>query len=268
MNTGTVPTRGLEGRRPVPLLTVDEIGKHYGGLTVLDRCSLRVEQGSITGLIGPNGAGKTTLFEIISGFVPPDAGQITLGNLDITGLPPHRIARLGMVRTFQIPHEFAGMTVLDNLLVAPKDQCGERLWHAWFNRGAVKKQDAGLRRRGEEILDFLGLHRLVAEPAGNLSGGQKKLLELGRALMLEPQLLLLDEPVAGVNPTLMKEIAGRIRELRDQGMTLLVIEHKMEFIMELSDWMYVMAEGKVLTEGTPTEVGRNEKVLDAYLGVV
>lgn len=251
-----------------PLLSVRGIDKRYGGLTVLNHCSIEVHSGSITGLIGPNGAGKTTLFEIISGFVSPDAGQVTMGGHEITGHPPHKIAGSGMVRTFQIPHEFGGMSVLDNLLVASKNQRGEHLWHAWFGRRAVRKEDAELRRKGKDILDFLGLTRLMSEPAGNLSGGQKKLLELGRALMLEPQLLLLDEPVAGVNPTLMNEIATRIRQIRDQGMTLLIIEHKMEFIMELSDWMYVMAEGKVLTEGTSTEIGQNEEVLNAYLGVV
>lgn len=251
-----------------PLLQLEGIVKRYGGLEVLKGCSLQVERGSITGLIGPNGAGKTTLFEITAGFVSPNAGTITLNNTNITGMPPYRISRHGMVRTFQIPREFAGMSLIDNLMVASKDQSGETITRALFMPSQTKASESMLREKAESLLEFVGLSRLANDLAGTLSGGQKKLLELARALMLDPDILLLDEPVAGVNPTLILEIEDRIKKLREMGMTFLIIEHKMEFIMEISDWIFVMAEGNIITHGKPEHVMQNQQVLDAYLGVM
>ena len=252
---------------PPPILAIRAIARHFGGVVAVDGATLDIAPGSITGLIGPNGAGKTTLFNIIAGFVRPDSGQVLLNGEDVTGLAPHKLFGRGVVRTFQIPHTFERMTVLDNLMVVPAGQAGENLLASWFRWGQVKREEAGVRARAEEVLDFLQISRLRNEYAGNLSGGQKKLLELGRTMMTEPRVVLLDEPGAGVNPTLMGKLKDDIRRLNeDRGYTFCIVEHDMDLIAELCDPVVVMAEGRVLTQGTMAEVRANAEVLDAYLG--
>ncbi|MFZ5824144.1 MAG: ABC transporter ATP-binding protein [Bacillota bacterium] len=250
------------------MLTATNITKRFGGLVAVSEVSLTVQQGSITGLIGPNGAGKTTLFNCVAGFYQPDQGQVEFLGRKITSLKPEERAALGLVRTFQIPREFTGMTVMQNMLVAPLDQVGERFPHLFFHGAKIRQQEEANQKKALELLEFLNLSHLAGERAENLSGGQKKLLELGRALMLDPKLLLLDEPMAGVNPTLIRYIVGRLRALRDRGVTLLFIEHNMEVVMELSDHIYVMAEGQSLTDGPPAAVRQDPRVLSAYLGEV
>jgi branched-chain amino acid transport system ATP-binding protein len=317
-----------------PILEVEDLEKHFGGITAVDGASFDIEEGSITGLIGPNGAGKTTTFNLISGFYEPDDGEIrytgrdlqdimqpsesereiwytasgvTFGGaglaaaanagLSTTGLAggalagaalgaavywgqnevktdyldyrhsrPFQVAKAGLSRTFQITRELQGMTVLENLMFAPQDQAGEHLLNAWFRRGTVAREEAEVRERAEGMLELLEIDHLRDEYAGNLSGGQRKLLELGRVLMTDPEVILLDEPVAGVNPTLTKKLLARIETLRDEGYTFCVVEHDMEVIMNLSDTIIVMDQGKKLMEGTPEEVRSDERVIDAYLG--
>jgi branched-chain amino acid transport system ATP-binding protein len=244
-----------------------DVAKSFGGLRVLDRCSFRVLRGRITGLIGPNGAGKTTLFNVITGFVRPDAGTIRLAGADITGWPPHAVFGRGLCRTFQIPREFGEMTVLENLMLVPSGQVGERLWAPWFRPAAVRRQEREIRARALDTLEFVGLAEVRDEYARTLSGGQKKLLELARAMMGEPRVLLLDEPGAGVNPTLMRSLTRHIQRLvAERGVTVLLIEHDMDLVMSICDPVLVMAEGRLLTEGTPDEVRRDPRVLAAYLG--
>jgi branched-chain amino acid transport system ATP-binding protein len=251
------------------LLAVEEVSKRFGGVVAVDRCSFRIEPGTITGLIGPNGAGKTTLFNIMAGFIKPSSGRVLLEGRDVTALPPHRLFHLGLVRTFQIPHELARMTVLENLMVVPPHQAGEGLLNAWLRWGRVRAQEGGVRRRAEEVLDFLQLARVRDELAGNLSGGQKKLLELGRTLMTDAKVVLLDEPGAGVNRTLLARLADLIRRLnRERGYTFCVIEHDMDLIAALCHPIVVMAEGRVLAQGSMAEIRRNEAVREAYLGGV
>ncbi|MDX1606324.1 MAG: ABC transporter ATP-binding protein, partial [Candidatus Competibacterales bacterium] len=233
----------------------------------VNECSFEIESGSITGLIGPNGAGKTTLFNMIAGLFPPDSGRIEFYGRDVTGLPAHQLFHLGIVRTFQIPHEFARMTVLDNLALVPAGQSGENLFAAWFGGGRVRRQESRIRRQAEEVLDFLNLRALRDEKAGNLSGGQKKLLELGRTMMTEPRLVLLDEPAAGVNRTLLGTLNEAIVRLnRERGYTFCIVEHDMDMVTRLCDPVIVMAEGTVLTQGRMDEIMRNPQVLEAYMG--
>jgi branched-chain amino acid transport system ATP-binding protein len=249
------------------LIAIEEISKRFGGIVAVDRCSFRIETGTITGLIGPNGAGKTTLFNIVAGFLAPTGGRILLDGKDITGLAPHRRFHLGLVRTFQIPHEFARMTTLENLMVVPPDQDGESLVNAWFRPFRVAAREREVRRRAEEVLAFLRLDGVRDELAGNLSGGQKKLLELGRALMSGCRTILLDEPGAGVNRTLLAGLIDSIRTLnRDLGYTFCIVEHDMDLIAQLCDPVIVMAEGRVLTQGGFEEVRQNRDVLEVYLG--
>ena len=249
------------------MLQVEEVSKWFGGVRAVDRCSFRIESGTITGLIGPNGAGKTTLFNIMAGFMRPTGGRVLLEGRDVTGLPAHRLFHLGLVRTFQIPHEFARMTVLENLMVVPPQQAGENLANSWFRWGRVRAEEAEVRRRADGVLDFLNLARVRDELAGNLSGGQKKLLELGRTLMTDARIVLLDEPGAGVNRTLLAQLADLIRRLnRERGYTFCVIEHDMDLIAELCHPIVVMAEGRVLAQGSMAEIRRNEAVQEAYLG--
>lgn len=253
-------------QRP-PILTVEGVSKAFGGLRAVNRADLEVAEGSVTGLIGPNGAGKTTLFNIISGFHKPDSGHITFQGQRIDGLPPHQVFHRGLVRTFQIPRELGGMTVLENLMLVPKDQEGEHLWTTWFLPWRVSKQEDANFTKAENVLRFLNLHHLRDEYALNLSGGQKKLLELARTLMCDPKMILLDEPAAGVNRTLMREIVNDIKRLREErGITFFVIEHDMDIVALLCDRLIVMAEGTKLAEGSPDEVRSDERVLDAYLG--
>ena len=249
------------------LLEVQELVKRFGGLTVLNRCSFQVRRGTITGLIGPNGAGKTTLFNVLTGFHKPDGGWVRFHDQDITGLAPHRIFQRRICRTFQIPREFRDMTVLENLMLIPSGQLGERLWFPWFRPTLVRQQEAKVRDKALEVLSAVRLFGLRDEYARNLSGGQKKLLELARTMMADPELLLLDEPGAGVNPTLMDELAEYILHLsRDRGVTILVIEHDMDLVMRLCDPVIVLAEGRPLVEGPFEMVAKDPRVIAAYLG--
>ncbi|MEN2978032.1 ABC transporter ATP-binding protein [Tistrella bauzanensis] len=250
------------------LISVQNLVKRFGGLAAVDDCSLDVPKGSVTGLIGPNGAGKSTLFNIIAGALPPTSGRVLLEGRDITGMKPHRLFDMGVVRTFQIPHELGRMTVLENLMMVPPNQAGESLIAAWTAWGRVKRQDAVIRRKAMEVLDVLEITHVAGELAANLSGGQKKLLELGRTMMVDDcKLVLLDEPGAGVNRTLLVKLADVIRTLnRERGMTFCIIEHDMDLVAELCDPVIVMAQGTVLTQGTMAEIRANQTVLDAYLG--
>jgi len=250
------------------MLEVRQLVKEFGGLRAVDGVSFTLRANTITGLIGPNGAGKTTLFNTIAGVHRPDSGSISFGGTSIGGLAPYRIFDEGLVRTFQIPRPFAGMTVLENCMLVPQRQAGERFWNNWFARGRVREEERAVRERAREVLDFVGLARLSGEYARNLSGGQQKLLELARVLMSEPRLVLLDEPGAGVNPTLLATIVDKLRELHARGITFLVIEHNMDLIMNLCDPILVMAQGKLLLEGPPAAVRSDARVLEAYLGGV
>jgi len=249
------------------LLDVRTVTKSFEGLRAVSECSLQVRRGTITGLIGPNGAGKTTLFNLITGFLKPTAGEIAFAGERIDGLPPHRVFDRGIVRTFQIPRELKLMTVLENLMLVPAEQAGERLWNAWFLPFRVGRQEREIRDKALEVLEFVNLWHLRHEYASNLSSGQKKLLELARTLMGDPRLILLDEPGAGVNPTLMKSLVALIERLRDEsGITFFLIEHDMDLVARLCDPVIVMSSGEKIAEGPPDEVVRDERVLEAYLG--
>jgi branched-chain amino acid transport system ATP-binding protein len=249
------------------LLDVRTVTKSFEGLRAVSECSLQVRRGTITGLIGPNGAGKTTLFNLITGFLKPTAGEIAFAGERIDGLPPHRVFDRGIVRTFQIPRELKLMTVLENLMLVPAEQAGERLWNAWFLPFRVGRQEREIRDKALEVLEFVNLWHLRHEYASNLSSGQKKLLELARTLMGDPRLILLDEPGAGVNPTLMKSLVALIERLRDEsGITFFLIEHDMDLVARLCNPVIVMSSGEKIAEGPPDEVVRDERVLEAYLG--
>ena len=249
------------------MLQVKNLTKRFGGLTAVNDCSFEIAGNRITGLIGPNGAGKTTTFNIVAGAMKPDGGKILFQGQDVTGLPAHVLFHRGIVRTFQIAHEFGQLTTLENLMAVPAGQIGENLLRAWFTPASVATREAEVRTRAESVLEFLHLDHLRDERAGNLSGGQKKLLELGRAMMTEAKLVLLDEPGAGVNPTLLGELAAMILRLnQERGYTFCIIEHNMDMIARLCDPVIVMADGTVLTEGTMAEVRGDPRVLDAYLG--
>jgi branched-chain amino acid transport system ATP-binding protein len=249
------------------LLDVRTVTKSFEGLRAVSECSLQVRRGTITGLIGPNGAGKTTLFNLITGFLKPTVGEIAFAGERIDGLPPHRVFDKGIVRTFQIPRELKLMTVLENLMLVPAEQAGERLWNAWFLPFRVGRQERQIRDKALEVLEFVNLWHLRHEYASNLSSGQKKLLELARTLMGDPRLILLDEPGAGVNPTLMKSLVALIERLRDEsGITFFLIEHDMDLVARLCNPVIVMSSGEKIAEGPPDEVVRDERVLEAYLG--
>ncbi|MGI9499449.1 MAG: ABC transporter ATP-binding protein [Geminicoccaceae bacterium] len=249
------------------MLKVEKLERRFGGLVAVQDCSFEIVAGTITGLIGPNGAGKTTCFNMIAGALTPTAGRIYLDGEDITGLSTHEMFHRGIVRTFQIPHEFGKLTVLENLMVVPSDQPGEALFQIWLRPAAVRDKEREVQERAEDVLDFLNLTRVRDELAENLSGGQKKLLELGRTMMTDPRLVLLDEPGAGVNPALLGEIRDMIRRLNEErGYTVCIIEHDMDLIAKLCDPVIVLAEGTVLTEGPMDVVRTDPRVLDAYLG--
>jgi len=249
------------------VLVIESLSKRFGGLKAVDACCFAVQEGTITGLIGPNGAGKTTLFNLLTGFLKPDSGRVRLDDDDITGLSSHRVFRKGICRTFQIPRELKGMTVVENLMLVPPQQLGEALWNPFLRPRAVRRQEASIRDKAIEVLEFLELSEAGNQLAANLSGGQKKLMELARTMMTDPRLVLLDEPGAGVNRTLLKRLAETIRRLCDErGLTFLVIEHDMDFVMQLCSPIVVMSEGGVLMEGLPEDVQRDQRVLDAYLG--
>ena len=249
------------------MLSIQNISKNFGGIKAVNNVSLEIKKRSITGLIGPNGAGKTTLFNIIAGNIPSNSGNIILENENITQCPSHELFDKGLLRTFQIAHEFSKLTVLENLMVVPSSQTGEKLVGAWFNHFKVKSEEIVIRKKALEVIEFLKLDHLTHELAGNLSGGQKKLLELGRTMMVDAKLVLLDEVGAGVNRTLLKDISSTIKRLnKEKGYTFCMIEHDIDFISELCDWVVVMAEGSILTEGNINEIKNNENVIEAYLG--
>ena len=249
------------------MISIKNISKNFGGVKAVDNCSFTIEKGSITGLIGPNGAGKTTLFSIMAGFLKPDSGSIFLDNEDVSGIAPHKLFHKGLVRTFQIPHEFDLMTVLENLMIVPGNQLGEQVLNNFLLWKKIKNQEKAIRQKAEEVLEFLNLSHLTNELAGNLSGGQKKLLELGRTMMTEPKVVLLDEPGAGVNRTLLGKLTEDIRRLnKERNYTFCIIEHDMDLIMELCNPVVVMAQGRVMAQGTMQEIRSNKKVQEAYLG--
>ena len=250
-----------------PILKVEDAVCAFGGLRAVDNCSFEVEAGTITGLIGPNGAGKSTMFNLITDMVTLQSGRIFFDGRRLDGIPPHSVARRGVARTFQIPGELGRMTVLENLALVPEGQLGEAMFTSLFAPAIVRRQEERIREQAREVLGLLQLTHLEDELAANLSTGQKKLLEIGRALMAAPKLVLLDEPAAGVNPTLMRNIAQTISGLRDQkGITWVIVEHDVPLIMEMCDQVIVMAEGKVIAHGSPDQIRSDERVLDAYLG--
>ncbi len=249
------------------MIRIDNVSKHFGGLKAVDHVSIEIAEGSITGLIGPNGAGKTTLFNTIAGLYAPTSGRIYLDDEEITGLKPHQLFNKGLLRTFQIAHEFTRLSVVENLMMVPGHQSGENLVNAWFRRGLVEQEERQINQRAMEVVDFLNLGHIADEIAGNLSGGQKKLLELGRTMMVDAKIVFLDEVGAGVNRTLLREIGDAIIKLnREKNYTFCMIEHDMDFISRLCDPVICMAEGAVLAEGTAAEVKNNEEVIEAYLG--
>ena len=247
------------------MLTVENLAKEFDGLTAVNDLNFTVEPNTISGLIGPNGAGKTTTFNMIAGHLKPSSGKIYFDK-EITNLRPHQTFQLGIVRTFQIPRPFSGMTVLENLTMVPRNQIGEKIWNNWLRNNAVAREEQQIREKANGLLEFLNLSDLQNEYSGNLSGGQLKLLELGRALMSDPKVILLDEPAAGVNPTLLEEIIDRIRDIHRQGVTFLIIEHNMELVMRLCSSILVMAEGDILMRGAPEEIRSDPRLIDAFLG--
>ena len=249
------------------MIKIHDLHKHFGGFHAVDGATLKIDEGSITGLIGPNGAGKTTLFNVVAGRLPPTSGRVFMNGEDITGLPPHDLFHKGLLRTFQIAHEFKSMTVRENLMMVPGNQSGEAIWNTWFGRSRIANEETTLLKKADEVLEFLTIDHLGNEKAGNLSGGQKKLLELGRTMMVDARIVFLDEVGAGVNRTLLNTIADAILRLNsERGYTFCVIEHDMDFIAKLCDPVIVMAEGKVLAEGTIDEIKANDHVIEAYLG--
>jgi len=255
------------------LLSAKGLSKSFGGIRAVNNAYLDVPQGSITGLIGPNGAGKTTLFNLLSNFIRPDKGEVFLDGQPIHQLPPYQIALKGCVRTFQVARVLSRLTVLENMLLASPGQTGENFLKVWFQGAKIRQQEQENRAKALDILDSIGLGEKAQDYAGALSGGQRKLLEIGRALMTEPKLILLDEPAAGVNPTLIAQISDHIIEWNRQGIpwnrqgiTFLIIEHNMDVIMSLCHHVWVLAEGTNLADGSPSEIQKNERVLKAYLG--
>ena len=249
------------------MLSVQNVSMHFGGIKAVDNISLSIETGSITGLIGPNGAGKTTLFNVIAGLYRPNTGRVFLDGQDITGAAPHELFHKGLLRTFQLAHEFSSLTVRENLMMVPPNQSGERLIDIWLSPKKIRAEEAANRQRANDVIAFLQISHLADEYAGNLSGGQKKLLELGRTMMTDAKIVFLDEVGAGVNRTLLNQIGDSILRLNTEfGYTFCMIEHDMQFIARMCDPVIVMAQGRVLAEGSAVQVQANEDVIDAYLG--
>lgn len=249
-----------------PLLQVEGLRKSFGGLVATDDASLSVQRDTITGLIGPNGAGKSTLFNLISGFYEPDDGRVVLDGTDVTGMKPHEIAEHGLVRTFQTPRKLEGMTVREAMLVGPQRQPGESFVKLFTSPGEVAEAETKNLEDAQAILEDFEIDHLATQPATGISGGQMKLVELARAMLADPDVLLLDEPVAGVNPTLANDLRDQILRLHEEGTTFLVIEHDMDFIMDIADPIVVLHQGSVLAEGSPGEIRSDQRVVDAYLG--
>ncbi len=263
MFAGVAPEPG--SAKPDAILVVDEVTRTFGGLTAVDVDHLEVQRGAITALIGPNGAGKTTFFNLLTGFDAPDRGRWSFEGRALAGVHAHRVARYGMVRTFQLTKSLARLTVLDNLKLGATGQRGERFLTSLI-RPLWRGQEAEVQARAEELLARFKLDHMRDEFAGNLSGGQRKLLEMARALMVEPTMVMLDEPMAGVNPALTQSLLQHVKALRDEGMTVMFVEHDMDVVHDISDWVVVMAEGRVIAEGRPEAISANEAVIDAYLG--
>ena len=248
------------------ILSIDGLSRSFGELRAVDTVSLEIRRGAITGLIGPNGAGKSTLFNLLTGALKPDSGSVRLDGQDVTAMSPDRLFAQGLGRTFQIPRPFARMSVLENVMLAPNGQIGETVAGPFLARARMKEQEAAIRKKALEVLDFVTLASLADHPAGKISGGQMKLLELARVLMGDPVLILLDEPAAGVNPVLTETLIGKIEELNRQGTTFVIIEHDMDFVMRHCDPVIALSEGKVVFEGTSEEALANPVLLDVYLG--
>ena len=249
------------------MLSIKNLYKSFGGLRAINNVSLEIEKTSITALIGPNGAGKTTLFNIINGSIKPNAGTVELNEINITGYEPHQLFNLGILRTFQIAHEFSSLTVKDNLMMVPPNQTGESILQTWFSPKKIKSEEQHIAKKANDVMDFLQLKHLSNEYAGNLSGGQKKLLELGRTMMVDPKIVLLDEVGAGVNRTLLNTIGDAILRLNKEfDYTFCMIEHDIEFISRLCDPVIVMAEGSILMTDEISKVKENDKVIEVYLG--
>ena len=249
------------------MIEVKNINKHFGGLKAVDNVNMRIETGSITGLIGPNGAGKTTLFNVIAGLHKPTSGTVFLEGQDITGMEPHELFAKRVLRTFQIAHEFPTLTVRENLMMVPDGQVGESLLNAWFKPKQVREHEQKVYQKATEVIEFLEIAHIADELAGNISGGQKKLLELGRTMMVDARIVFLDEVGAGVNRTLLKKIGEAIVRLRDErGYTFCLIEHDMDFMAQIADHVVCMADGAIMAEGTVAEIKANEQVIEAYLG--
>lgn len=260
--SSTTPEPGAA--KPDPVLTIDGVTRTFGGLTAVDVGHLEIQRGAITGLIGPNGAGKTTLFNLLTGFDRADTGSWTFEDTPLQKLPPHRVARRGVVRTFQLTKALAGMTVLENMRLGATGQRGESFLGALFTGWGA--QERAITERAHELLRRFQLDAKADDLAGSLSGGQRKLLEMARALMMDPTVVMLDEPMAGVNPALTQSLLGHVRSLRDEGMTVVFVEHDMDVIRDISDWVVVMAQGQVIAEGPPEALSSNQAVVDAYLG--
>jgi branched-chain amino acid transport system ATP-binding protein len=251
---------------PEIVLEVNDLQKSFGGLVATDHATFEVERGTITGLIGPNGAGKSTIFNLISGFYESDGGTVMVNGTDVTNKEPYEVAEQGLIRTFQTPRKLEGMTVREAMLIGPRNQPGESFLTLFTDRDAVNEAESANLADAQRILEEFEIDHLATQPATDISGGQMKLVELARAMLAEPEILLLDEPVAGVNPTLRNTLAEQIRRLNEQGTTFLLIEHDMEFVMSLADPVVVLNQGSVLMEGTPDEIQTNDRVIEAYLG--
>ncbi|MCB0994530.1 MAG: ABC transporter ATP-binding protein [Acidimicrobiales bacterium] len=251
--------------KPDPILVVDGVARSFGGLTAVDVDHLEIQRHSITALIGPNGAGKTTLFNLLTGFDEPDEGTWAFDGKDLGGVPAYRVARQGLVRTFQLTKALSKMTVLDNVMLGAPAQPGEKLHTALFRRLWRDSEDA-VRARAEEALDRFGIAHMRDQYAGTMSGGQRKLLEMARALMTDPVLVMLDEPMAGVNPALTEKLLDHVKALRSEGRTVVFVEHDMDVVLEISDWVVVLAQGAVIAEGPPAAVIADPQVIEAYLG--